>query len=78
MNDTIKKSLTPKQNEIKDLIAPKFSQDMTDIRKPSTLQNKNLTNKLHNILDENEDDIIEEEDIHNISFFLINLMKKLN
>jgi len=70
MNDTIKKSLTPKQNEIKDLIAPKFSQDMTDIRKPSTLQNKNLTNKLHNILDENEEDIIEEEDIHNISFSL--------
>ena len=70
MNDTIKKSLTPTQNEIKDLIVPKFSQEQTDIKKPSTLQSKHLTNKLHNILDENEEEIIDEEDIHNISFSL--------
>ena len=70
MNDPIKKSLTPRQNEIKDLIVPKFSQEKTDIRKPSTLQNRNITNKLHNLLDENEDEIIDEEDIHNISFSL--------
>lgn len=70
MNDTIKKSLTPKQNGVKDLITPKYSQDQTDIRKPSTLQNRNVTNKLHNLLDENEEEIIEEEDIHNISFSL--------
>jgi hypothetical protein len=70
MSENIKKSLTPKQNEIKDINVPKFSQEQTDIRKPSTLQNKNVTNKLHNLLDENEEDIIEEEDIHNISFSL--------
>ena len=70
MNDTIKKSLTPKQNEIKELITPKLPQEQTDIRKPSTLQSKNVTNKLHNILDENDEEIIEEEDIHNISFSL--------
>ena len=70
MNDTIKKSLTPTQNEIKDLIVPKFSQEQTDIKKPSTLRSNHLTNKLHNILDENEEEIIDEEDIHNISFSL--------
>jgi hypothetical protein len=70
MNDTIKKSLTPTQNEIKDLIVPKFSQEKTDIKKPSTLRSNHLTNKLHNILDENEEEIIDEEDIHNISFSL--------
>ena len=70
MNDTIKKSVTPRQNEIKDLIVPKFTQEQTDIRKPSSFQNKNLTNKLHYLLDENEDEILDEEDIHNISFSL--------
>ena len=70
MKDTIKKSVTPRQNEIKDLIVPKFTKEETDIRKPSSFQNKNLTNKLHYLLDENEDEILDEEDIHNISFSL--------